>query len=260
MLVDTHAHLNDKNLYGDIDGVLARAKEAGVGIIVNIGFDWQASLMSLRLADKYPQIYATAGVHPHYAKGYSDEVEEKIYGIAKEQKLVAIGEIGLDYYRNLSPKDQQQEAFRRQIKLAKELKMPIVIHDRDAHEDCLKIIRQEKAGENGGIFHCFSGSWEMAKICLNLGFLISFAGPLTYHNARNLWEVGKNAPSDHILVETDSPYLSPDPYRGKTNEPARVVLVAEKLAQLRNVSYEEIAALTTENACRIYGITYPNQN
>ncbi len=254
MLIDTHAHLDDKAIYGDLEEILKRAAQAGVEKIVNIGCDWKSSLMSLRLAEKYPQIYATVGVHPHDAKILDNKLEESLFELLKEKRVVALGEIGLDYYRNLSPQECQKKAFRRQIALAKEAGKPIVIHDRDAHGDCLKIVKEEKAGENRGIFHCFSGSWEMAKECLRLGFMISLAGPVTYTNARNLWEVAKNIPLDSLLVETDSPYLSPHPHRGKTNEPARVVLVAEKIAQLKGIPFEEVAGETTKNALSIYNL------
>lgn len=252
MLIDTHAHMDDAALYKDLDGVLERAKEAGVQTIVNIGFDWKSSLMSLRLSEKYPQVYATVGLHPHNASSWNTALEEKLLDLAKEDKVVAIGEMGLDYYCNLSPKEAQQKAFRSQIALAKEVGKPIVIHDRDAHGDCLSIVKEEKAGVNGGIFHCYSGSWEMAKECMRLGFYISLAGPVTYQNAKKLWEVAQNMPLDKLLIETDAPYLSPHPYRGKTNEPARVKLVAERIAELKGLPFEEIAAATTENARQIY--------
>jgi TatD DNase family protein len=222
--------------------------------MVNIGADWQSSLMSLRLAEKYRQIYATAGFHPNYAASFDDEKEEKIYALAREKRVVAIGEIGLDYYHNAAPKEKQAEVFRRQIKIARQLKKPVVIHDREAHGDCLRIIAEEKAGENGGIMHCFSGSWEMAKKLISLGFYISFAGPLTYVNASSLRETAKNIPAEYMLVETDAPYLSPHPYRGKINEPCRVVLTAEKIAALKGMEYEEAAKILTANAKRVYGI------
>jgi len=251
-LFDSHAHLNDKKLYGDLDGVLDRAAEAGVIRILNAGADWPSSLMSVRLAEKYPdQIFAAVGIHPHDAKTLTEEMLQKLMKLAEAPEVVAWGEIGLDYYRDLSPREVQQSAFIAQIAAAKAAKKPIIIHDRDAHGDILRIVRQERAGENGGVFHCFSGSWEMAKECLKMGFMISFAGPLTFTNSPKLSEVAAKAPPDMMLVETDSPYLSPHPYRGKINEPARVSIVAKRLAEIRGQSYQEIAEITTQNTLRM---------
>lgn len=254
MLFDTHAHLDDRLIFGDLKGILSRAKAAGVEKITNIGCDWATSLMSVHLAEKYPEIYASVGYHPHDAKSWNDEIASKIYDLAQNEKVVAIGEIGLDYYHNHSTKEEQKKAFLAQIDLGKQLKKPIIIHDREAHGDIMAIVRNEKAGINGGIFHCYSGSWEMAKECLKLGFVISLAGPVTFPNARNLHEVAREVPLDCLLVETDSPYLSPHPYRGKTNEPSRVVLTAEMIANIKKLSFEEVAETTTANGCRVYGI------
>jgi len=255
LLFDSHAHLNDPELYKDLEDVLTRAKEAGVGHIASIGYDWPSSLMNVRLAEKYPDmVHAVIGIHPHDAKIWDEKMSQKIYELARSADVVAIGEIGLDYYRNLSPKEDQIRAFVEQIKLARELSLPIVIHDRDAHGDVMRILKQERGGVNGGIIHCFSGSWEMAEVCMRLGFEISFAGPITYTNARSLVEVAKKVPLAHLLIETDCPYLSPHPYRGKNNEPARVSLVARKLSEICGIDIEQITKMTTENAIRVYRI------
>ncbi len=255
MLFDSHAHIDDRKLFADLENILERAEQSQVKQVLNCGADWPSSLMSVRLAEKYPgRIYAAVGVHPHDAKDLNEEILAKLSDLAQEKTVVAWGEIGLDYYHNHSPKEAQQLAFRQQIAAAKQLKKPIIIHDRDAHQDILNIIKEEDGGANGGIFHCFSGSWEMAKECMKLGFLISFAGPVTFNNAVKLQEVAKKVPADMMLIETDCPYLTPHPFRGKLNEPAKVIHVAEKLAELRQVSYQEICEITRNNACRIFGI------
>jgi len=178
MLFDTHAHLDDKKLYTDLSGVLQRAQESAVTRIATIGCDWPTSLMSVRLAEKYPErVYAAVGVHPHDADTLTEEMLENLFELGRAEATVAWGEIGLDYHYDNSPRDIQKKAFRAQINAAKAAKLPIIIHDRESHEDVMKILREEQGGINGGILHCFSGSWEMAKVCLNLGFMISFAGP-----------------------------------------------------------------------------------
>ena len=253
MLFDTHAHLDDAALYSDVVNILQRAREAGIDWINSVGCDWRSSLLNVHLAEKHPDmVYASVGVHPSELRQIEENVWEKLTELAKTPRVIGWGEIGLDYHYDDTDKDLQQKYFRAQISLAKEVGKPIIIHDRDSHQDVVDILRQEHAGINGGILHCFSGSWEMAKQCLAMGFMVSFAGPLTYKNARVPVEVAAKVPLDMLLVETDSPYLTPHPFRGKTNEPARVVYTAEKLAQIRHLDYEEIAAITTANAKRIF--------
>ncbi len=255
MLYDTHAHLDDAKLYPEIENVLARAAAAGVAYINTIGCDWKTSLMSVHIAEKYPEhVFAAVGVHPHEAAGLNAEQEEKLFSLAKAEKVVGWGEIGLDYHYDLSSRDIQRRVFRAQIDAAKQAGLPVIIHDREAHQDTLDILRSEHAGINGGVLHCFSGSWEMAKECLRLGFHLSFAGPLTYHNARSLPEVAQRLPLDRILVETDCPYLTPEPHRGRVNEPAYVGHTLARLAELRGMDVEEMAAITTENGLRLFGI------
>lgn len=253
MLFDTHAHLDDPALYPDIDNVLKRAKEDGVTLINSVGCDWRSSLLNVHLAEKHPEmIYASVGVHPSEVADIDEQVLAKLLELAKTPRVIGWGEIGLDYHYENTNKELQQKYLRLQISLAKEAGKPIIIHDRDSHQDVVDILQEEHAGINGGILHCFSGSWEMAKQCLKMGFFISFAGPLTYKNARVPVEVAGKVPLDMVLVETDSPYLTPHPFRGKTNEPARVIYTAEKLAQIRGMDYEEIAEITTANAKRIF--------
>jgi len=255
MLIDTHAHLDDRRFNRDRDRVIERAKKEGITTIIHIGFDKESSLNACSMAEKYEDIYAAVGVHPHDAKDASDDVLELIYNLAKtKKKVVAVGEIGLDYYRDLSPRDVQKRVFSHQIALAKELDLPIVVHDRDAHGDVLKILKEERAGRVGGILHCFSGSREMAEECIKMGFYISFAGPITYSNARRLVEVARYVPLDRFLIETDCPYLTPEPYRGKRNEPAYVKLVAQKAAEIKGITFEELAKITTANAKEVFRI------
>jgi TatD DNase family protein len=254
MLFDTHAHLNDPDFAADLPAAVARAEEAGVRFIVNVGYDLLSSRIAVKIAENYPGCYAAVGIHPHDAAKVIQETYTEIKKLAQATKVVAIGEIGLDYYRDLSPREIQQEVFREQISLAKELKLPIIIHDRDAHGDVLQIIKEEKAGENGGILHCFSGSWEMARQCMKLGFYISLAGPVTFKNAHRVQDLAKLIPLDSLLIETDCPYLTPEPYRGRRNEPAYVREVAKRIAELRRTTLEELAEKTSQNAKKLFKI------
>ena len=253
-LFDTHCHINDQKLAADLPNVLDRAEKAGLCGMAVIGCDWRSSLFAVHLAEKYPQLVAVVGFHPSDSHGLTEEIFADLAELAALPQVKAVGEIGLDYYWDETPRDVQRKWFVEQIRLAKRLKKPIVIHDREAHGDLYNIVREEKAGEFGGVMHCFSGSWELAKEALRQNFYISVAGPVTYKNSRQLPEVVKNCPLDRLLIETDSPYLTPEPYRGKTNEPANVFFVAEKIAQIRGMSVEEIAEITTANAKRFYGI------
>lgn len=255
MLFDTHAHLDDDMLFPQAEAVLARAAAAGVGWINSVGCDLASSRRNVALAARYDNVYATVGVHPSEDQDMNEAAMAELAKLARKPKVVAWGEIGLDYhYEDDTPHDVQQAYFRRQIELAKEAGLPIVIHARDAHQDIMDIIHETAAGENSGIMHCFSGSWEMAKFCLDEGFYISFAGPLTYKNARVPVEVAGKVPLDRLLLETDSPYLAPVPMRGKTNESAYVAYTSAKLAEIRGVSPEEIARITTENARCVFGL------
>lgn len=254
MLFDTHTHLDAQQFDEDRDAVIAHALEQGVTRMVNIGFNRETIPSTMELAEQYDFIYAAVGWHPQDAITMKDGDLEWIAQLCQHDKVVAIGEIGLDYYWDTSPKEIQHQVFRKQIGLARELGMPIIIHDRDAHEDVVKILREEKASEVGGIMHSFSGSWETAQMCLDMGFYISFGGPITFKNAKQPKEVLKQVPMDRLLIETDSPYLTPHPYRGKRNESAHVRLVAEAAAELKGVSLEEIAKITMKNGLGLFGI------
>lgn len=253
-LIDSHAHLQDEAFAGELEQVLERAQQAGLEKIICVGYDYETSVQALDIARRYSQVYAVVGVHPHDASTLTPDIVEKLYQLARQPKVVAIGEIGLDFYRDLSPRDRQQAAFVEQIKIARELYLPVVIHDRDAHQEVLDIIKREKAGKNGGVMHCYSGHLPLAVELMKEGFYISLAGPLTYKNARKTQEVAARVPLDRLLVETDCPYLSPEPFRGKRNEPARVKYMAEKVAELRHKDLEEIAYLTNLNTMNVFRI------
>jgi len=253
-LFDTHAHLDAPQFDEDREEMIARAREAGVELIVNIGFDRQTIPTTMELAEKYDFIYAAVGWHPVESIYMQEEDLGWIESLCSHPKVVAIGEIGLDYHWDTSPKDVQHKVFRQQIALAKKIKKPIIIHNRDAHADIIKILKEEGAAEVGGIMHCFSGSWEIAKQCLDMNFYISFGGPVTFKNAKVPKEVLKNVPLDRLLIETDCPYLTPHPYRGKRNESAYVALVAETAAQIKEISLEELAQITMQNGKNCFQI------
>lgn len=254
MIFDTHTHLDNEAFDEDRDEVIARAVEEGVSRMVNIGFNRETIPTTMALAEKYPFIYAAVGWHPVDAITMEKGDIDWIAKLTEHEKVVAIGEIGLDYHWDTSPKDVQQRVFREQIGLARELNMPIIIHNREAHEDIVRILREENAKEVGGIMHAFSGSWEIAKMCLDMGFYISFGGPVTFKNAKQPKEVLKQVPMDRLLVETDSPYLTPHPFRGKRNESSYVRLVAEMGAGLKDMDFEEFCKITTSNALTCFDI------
>ncbi|MEK5337131.1 TatD family hydrolase [Bacillus sp. FSL M8-0166] len=254
MLFDTHAHLNAEQYNEDLEQVIERAKSEKVEKIVVVGFDRPTITRAMELIEEYDFIYAAIGWHPVDAIDMTDEDLAWIKDLSQHEKVVAIGEMGLDYYWGKSPKDVQKEVFRRQIALAKEVNLPIVIHNRDATEDVVTILKEEGAAEVGGIMHCFTGSLETAKACMEMNFYISFGGPVTFKNAKKPKEVVKEIPSDRLLIETDCPYLTPVPFRGKRNEPSYVKYIAEQIAELREISFEELAELTTKNAKKVFRI------
>lgn len=254
MLFDTHAHLNAEQYNEDLEQVIERAKSEKVEKIVVVGFDRPTITRAMELIEEYDFIYAAIGWHPVDAIDMKDEDLAWIKDLSQHEKVVAIGEMGLDYYWDKSPKDVQKEVFRRQIALAKEVKLPIVIHNRDATEDVVTILKEEGAAEVGGIMHCFTGSLETAKACMEMNFYISFGGPVTFKNAKKPKEVVKEIPSDKLLIETDCPYLTPVPFRGKRNEPSYVKYIAEQIAELREISFEELSELTTKNAKKVFRI------
>lgn len=254
MLFDTHVHLNDDQFKEDIEEVIKRAQEAGVSNMVVVGFDRATITRAMELIEKYDFIYASIGWHPVDAIDMLDEDLAWIEELSSHPKVVAIGEMGLDYHWDKSPRDIQKEVFRKQIRLAKKVNLPIVIHNREATADIVEILKEEHAEVVGGIMHCYSGSPEVAKECLDMNFYISLGGPVTFKNAKKPKEVAVEVPLDKLLIETDCPYLAPHPYRGKRNEPAYVKLVAEQIAELKGLTFEEVAAATTQNARKLFGI------
>lgn len=252
MLIDTHTHLHDPEFDDDRDAVIERARQSGVDLMVTIGTDLESSHKAVELAQRYDFIYATVGVHPHEVKTLQEDSYQVLERLAVQPKVVAYGEIGLDYYYMHSPKDAQQKHFREQIRLAKKLELPLVIHTRQAPVETLSILREEKADEVGGVLHCYTGDLATTQAAIAMNFFISFSGILTFPNATDLQAVAREIPIEQLLIETDCPYLAPVPHRGKRNEPAYVHHVAEKLAQIKALPYEEIIHLTSENARNLF--------
>lgn len=254
MLFDTHVHLNAHQYNEDVEEVIERAREVGVSYMVVVGFDEETIHKAMALTERYDFIYAAVGWHPVDAIDMTGKHLEWLEELAAHPKVVALGEMGLDYHWDKSPRDVQKEVFRKQIRLAKKVKLPIIIHNREASADIIAILQEEDAQEVGGIMHCFSGSVEIAEQCLAMNFYLSFGGPVTFKNAKKPKEVVRHMPLDRLLIETDCPYLTPHPFRGKKNEPAYVKYVAEEIAQLKEIDYEQLAKITTENAKKLFAI------
>ncbi len=254
MIIDTHAHLDFPDYKSDLESVLSRAKQADVGYIINVGTNLASSKKSVALANRFNNVYASIGVHPHDAANVSEQDWQALESLAKESKVVAIGETGLDYYRNRSPHEDQQRVFHKHLAFAKTNNLPVIIHCRDASSDCLKILAEHKNGALKGVVHCFSGTREIAKKCINMGLYVSFAGPITFSNANTLREVAKSIPVERLLMETDSPFLSPQPKRGERNEPSYLSFIIPVLADIYGLSLKDIERITTFNACKVFGI------
>ncbi|WP_047986274.1 TatD family hydrolase [Ornithinibacillus californiensis] len=254
MLFDTHVHMNARQFLEDREEVIQRAFDTGVKYMVVVGFDRETIPLAIEIAEEYETIYAAVGWHPVDAIDMTDEDLAWIEELSQHPKVVAIGEMGLDYHWDKSPKDVQKEVFRKQLRLAKKVKMPIIIHNREATKDIIEILQEENASEVGGIMHCYNDSMEYVPACLDMNFYISLGGPVTFKNAHLPKEVAAEVPMDRLLIETDAPYLAPHPNRGKRNEPAFVKLVAEKIAEIREMSLDELSAKTTENAFNIFRI------
>lgn len=256
MLIDSHAHLEMKEFDSDRREVIERARQAGIDCIVTVGTNLSLSRKALSIACQYENIYATVGVHPHDVSAVCDKTFDELKVLAKDPKVVAYGEIGLDYFRNLSPREKQIEMFGRQLELAAELKLPVIIHDRDAHEETLSLIKS--SGVRRGVFHCFSGDWAMARQCIDLGFYISVPGVVTFDKSKVLQEVVRQAPIDSIFLETDCPYLAPVPHRGKRNEPSFIIHTAKKVSEIKGMTWEDVAQTAARNTRKLFGLAAPD--
>jgi len=262
--IDSHCHIDGPEYDADRDDVIARARDAGVTTMLNVGtgdphsgrFD-----RAVELAEKHPEIFCAIGVHPHDAKLFDEGAEAHLINLAKQgSRVIAWGEIGLDYHYDHSPREIQREVFRRQLLIAIELNFPVVIHSREADDETIAILREELSGyERAGVLHCFGGSMQMAQEAIELGFFISFAGNLTFKKADDLRTIARQLPLDRLLVETDCPYLTPEPFRGKRNEPARVVETAKCLAELHRRTIDEIGRITSDNFTRLFGVRWQSR-
>ncbi|MFN3396091.1 MAG: TatD family hydrolase [Thermodesulfovibrionales bacterium] len=251
-LIDTHCHIEMDAFDKDRDGVLKRAKDSGIEAIITIGSDYKSNIDNLSFINKYDLLYASMGIHPHDAMGFNDRVFNDLLEWSKIDKVVAIGETGLDYHYEHSPRDVQMEVFKRHLELSKITGLPVVIHSREAKDDTLRILKE--SGITKGVLHCFSGDIDMAERAMEMGFYISFSGSITFKNAKKILDVVRAIPDDYLLIETDAPYLTPEPLRGKRNEPSYIIHTAKKMASLRGVSTEDIARITTLNAKRLFNV------
>lgn len=259
MLIDSHAHLDMPEFSEDLPSVLDRALEAGVLQIVTVGIDLESSRAAVELASEYPFVFATVGCHPHNADAVeSDDLERLAELASRRPEVVAWGEIGLDYFRNRSARESQLRVFERQLEIASELDLPVVIHDREAHEDVLSRLEAMGSKRPGGVIHCFSGDAALARTFLDMGYVLSLPGTVTFPKAETVREVARTVPLDRLLVETDAPYLAPVPRRGRRNEPALVLHTAREIARLRDEPFEEVARLTSTSARRVFGLPEPD--
>jgi len=257
VLIDTHTHLDFNQFDADRNDVIYRAQEADVAGMITIGIDLKTSLKSVEIAEQHPNIFAAAGIHPHDASDATEEDFEGLKELYQHPKVVAIGEVGLDYYRNLTVPETQRKVFRSFLDLAKELDLPLIIHTRDANDEILSILREKNKIGWRGVFHCFSGDIYMADKVLDMGFYISFTGTVTFKNS-NAVAVAKHIPVERLMVETDCPFMAPVPHRGKRNEPAFVQYIAQRIAELKGISFAEMANTTTKNAMELFGLDLVN--
>jgi len=253
-LIDTHCHLDMKHYENDMDDVIARANQQGISMMITIGIDVNTSKKALTIAKSHDNIYASVGIHPHDAASCTKEAISSLARLADDTKVVAIGETGLDFYKDYADHSIQEESFKMHIRLAKDCGLPLIIHDRDAHDDTIRVLEHEGVPEMGGVFHCFSGDRLFAEKVLKMGFYISIPGTITFKNANNIRKIVKYIPNERILVETDAPFLTPVPHRGKRNEPAYAAYTLIKLAELKSMEIETLAAITSQNAINLFKI------
>ena len=251
-MIDSHAHLTLPQFDNDRDMVIQRALDVGLTHIITVGIDMEDCKKALNLAQQQEIISVSVGIHPHDAKSVGNGTYGELKDLAMQERVVAIGEIGLDFYRNLSPQKTQVRCFREQLQLARDVSLPVIIHDREAHREIVDMLQQEKAEEIGGVIHCFSGDWTMAKTCMDMGFYISIPGTVTFKASGVYQDLVRDIPLDRLLIETDCPFLTPHPYRGKRNEPAHVRFVAEAIARIKGKDIAEIGELTTRNAQKLF--------
>jgi TatD DNase family protein len=254
MLIDSHAHLDMEQFDSDRDEVIQRALSADVGQVVTVGIDVSSSLKAISMADSYPAVFAAVGIHPHNADVVDRQDLKRIESISAERKVVAIGEIGLDFYRNISSRNNQRKRFKQQLDIAMRCNLPVVVHAREAHLEVLEILSSFDKEGSRGVIHCFSGDIDLAEAFIEMGYFISIPGTVTFTNASIMHEVVAGIPLETMLLETDSPFLSPIPYRGRRNEPSRVVHTAQKVADIRGITLEEVATRTSENSRQLFGL------
>ena len=259
MLIDSHAHLDMEKFDSDRDQIIDRALSVDVKQIITVGIDIKSSIRAVKLAKSYSSIFASVGIHPHNADNTDKNDLKQIPLIATQEKIVAIGETGLDFFRNRSSRQKQVELFKQQLDIAISLDLPIVIHDREAHEEILKILLSFNRNGFKGVIHCFSGDYNLAKTFIDMGYYISIPGTVTFKNASQIQDVAVRVPLNRMLLETDAPFLAPVPYRGKRSEPCHVIHTAQKVAKLRGISFEEVAMQTSKNTCQLFSIPSPNQ-
>lgn len=255
MLIDTHTHLNDKDLYLDRDNIIKEAKNAGVEKLIVIGFDYDSSFLALKIAKEYKDVYASIGIHPTEIDSLINNDKNKLLELIKDDKVVAIGEIGLDYHweKDKSKKERQKEYFISQIEIANKFNKPVIIHSREASQDTFDILKNHPVNKKG-VIHCFSMSKEMMKEFVKLGYYIGLDGPVTFKNASSVLEVAKEVPLDRLLLETDCPYMAPTPFRGKRNEPKYLIYIAQKIAEIKGIDYEELKSVTTSNTKKLFHV------
>ena len=253
-IFDTHAHLLDEQFDADREELIASLPKAGIAHVMEACCDEAGIGRVIELVRRVPFFYGSAGVHPHSADEFKPETLDRIREALTHERMAAIGEIGLDYHYDFSPRSVQRDCFDAQLALAKELQKPVIIHDREAHGDCMDILRRYK-GSLSGVMHCFSASFEIAKECIDLGLYVAFGGALTFKNAVHQWDIASRLPADRLLIETDCPYMTPVPFRGKRNDPSRIVLTLKKLAELRNADEEELSETLYRNSFRAFGIS-----